>query len=90
MDNASIHTSAEVRQLCKECGVQLEYLPPYSPHFNPIEQTFNVLKAWIQRHFWRVEFFEDFGRFLELALREAIDASNVECHYEGSGYSRIE
>ena len=47
MDNASIHTSTKVRQLCQTFGVQLEYLPPYSPDFNPIEQSFNVLKAWI-------------------------------------------
>jgi transposase len=25
----------------------LEFLPPYSPDFNPIEATFHDLKAWI-------------------------------------------
>lgn len=28
----------------------LIYLPPYSPDFNPIEQAFHSLKAWLRRH----------------------------------------
>jgi len=26
----------------------LEYLPPYSPDFNPIEEGFSAMKAWIR------------------------------------------
>jgi transposase len=36
MDNASIHHSEKVEQLCNEAGVKLLYLPPYSPTLNPI------------------------------------------------------
>jgi hypothetical protein len=35
MDNASFHHSARIEQLCKEAGVKLLYLPPYSPDLNP-------------------------------------------------------
>ncbi|KAI9059854.1 hypothetical protein FKP32DRAFT_1531681, partial [Trametes sanguinea] len=28
----------------------LIYLPPYSPDFNPIEQAFHSIKAWLRRH----------------------------------------
>ncbi|TDL16343.1 hypothetical protein BD410DRAFT_702329, partial [Rickenella mellea] len=28
----------------------LIYLPPYSPDFNPIEQCFHSIKAWLRRH----------------------------------------
>lgn len=31
-------------------GAMLIYLPPYSPDFNPIEQAFHSIKAWLQRH----------------------------------------
>ena len=31
-------------------GAKLIYLPPYSPDFNPIEQTFHSIKAWLRRH----------------------------------------
>ena len=31
-------------------GARLIYLPPYSPDFNPIEQAFHSIKAWLRRH----------------------------------------
>jgi hypothetical protein len=31
-------------------GAKLIYLPPYSPDFNPIEQAFHSIKAWLRRH----------------------------------------
>jgi hypothetical protein len=31
-------------------GVRVEYLPPYSPDFNPIEEAFSKIKAFIRRN----------------------------------------
>jgi len=31
--------------MCHEAGVVLAYLSPYSPDYNPIEESFNGLKA---------------------------------------------
>jgi hypothetical protein len=31
-------------------GVRIEFLPPYSPNFNPIEEAFSKIKAFIRRH----------------------------------------
>lgn len=31
-------------------GARLIYLPPYLPDFNPIEQAFSSVKAWLRRH----------------------------------------
>jgi len=31
-------------------GAKLIYLPPYSPNFNPIEQSLHSLKAWLHHH----------------------------------------
>jgi hypothetical protein len=30
--------------------IRVEYLPPYSPDFNPIEEAFSKIKAFIRRH----------------------------------------
>jgi len=30
--------------------MQLLYLLPYSPNFNPIEEAFSCIKAWIRSH----------------------------------------
>src|ERR1700722_3702599 len=32
-------------------GLRLEYLPTYSPDFNPIELAFSAFKAYIRRHY---------------------------------------
>lgn len=29
---------------------RLIYLPPYSPDFNPIEEAFSAIKAWLKRN----------------------------------------
>lgn len=31
-------------------GVQIEYLPPYSPDLNPIKEAFSKIKAFIRRN----------------------------------------
>jgi hypothetical protein len=31
-------------------GIQVEYLPPYSPDLNPIEEAFSKIKHWIRHH----------------------------------------
>lgn len=49
MDNAAFHHSDRVKQLCSDTGVRLLYLPPYSPDFNPIEEFFAELKAYIKK-----------------------------------------
>ncbi|KAJ3497410.1 hypothetical protein NLJ89_g10351 [Agrocybe chaxingu] len=51
LDNCAIHHDDEVRQIIVEdCGAKLIYLPPYSPDYNPIEQSFHSLKSWLHRH----------------------------------------
>lgn len=34
----------------KFLGAKLCYIPPYSPDFNPIEEAFSSMKAWLRRH----------------------------------------
>jgi transposase len=38
-------TTTNTLSVCK-----LIFLPPYSPDYNPIEQAFSSVKAWIRRH----------------------------------------
>ncbi|KAF7350719.1 Transposase domain-containing protein [Mycena sanguinolenta] len=49
LDNARIHHSDEIRELVESFGCRIEYLPPYSPHYNPIEQVFSVIKSYLRR-----------------------------------------
>ena len=36
--------------LISSVGAKLIYLPPYSPDFNPINQVFHTIKAWLHCH----------------------------------------
>ncbi|KAJ2911978.1 hypothetical protein MD484_g8431, partial [Candolleomyces efflorescens] len=48
MDNASIHKSQELQQMIEARGMRLVFLPAYSPDYNPIEECFSAIKAWIR------------------------------------------
>jgi transposase len=48
-DNLNVHKSAQARQLIKDAGCELTFLPRYSPDFNPIEGSFSKLKAFVRR-----------------------------------------
>jgi transposase len=45
MDNLSAHKSDQVRAALQARGVQLIFLPPYSPDLNPIEHCWSKMKA---------------------------------------------
>jgi transposase len=44
LDNLSTHKVAGVRQAIEASGARLEYLPPYSPELNPIENLWSKVK----------------------------------------------
>ena len=68
MDNVPFHKSAAIRQLIAQHGHRCEYLPPYSPFLNPIENLFSQWKSMVRRRNCQNE--ED--------LREAIRSASEE------------
>jgi transposase len=48
LDNLAMHRQPEVRAAIEGAGAHLRFLPPYSPDFNPIEQAFAKLKAFLR------------------------------------------
>ena len=48
LDNLAVHKQPEVRVAIEAVGAQVRHLPPYSPDFNPIEQAFAKLKAFLR------------------------------------------
>lgn len=58
LDNAKIHMSQELEDMCERAGVLLACLPPYSCDYNPIETSFALLKRWIRKH---AETAQDYG-----------------------------
>ncbi len=66
MDNLKAHKVAGVREAIEACGARLEYLPPYSPDFNPIEECWSKVKTALRKAKARTR------EALEAALKEAL------------------
>lgn len=48
LDNLAVHKQPDVRAAIETAGASVRLLPPYSPDFNPIEQAFAKLKAFLR------------------------------------------
>lgn len=48
LDNLSVHKHKDIAPLIKRAGATVEYLPPYSPDFNPIEKMWGKIKAFLR------------------------------------------
>jgi transposase len=46
MDNATIHCSKEIEEMCERAGVKQVFTAPYTPVTSPIEEHFAELKAY--------------------------------------------
>jgi transposase len=49
MDNLNVHKDATVAMLLQQAGVEVVFLPPYSPEFNPIEKAWAKMKDLLRR-----------------------------------------
>jgi transposase len=90
MDNASWHHSEKIMQMYRDAGVVLEFLSPYSPDFNPIEEYFGVLKKFIKKKWHENKDFisREFKMFLEWCVDVVgNDAHIVENHFRHAGLS---
>ena len=83
MDNLSSHKSSRIIDKIHSAGVEVLFLPPYSPDLNPIEQIFAKIKAILCRFGARTE------RRLYHAISKAIGsvtASDCLNCFSNSGY----
>ena len=51
LDNYSVHKSVFIKNIANILNICLIYLPPYSPHLNPIEQLWKMMKNRIKKYF---------------------------------------
>jgi transposase len=84
LDNLAVHKHPEIRAAIEAVGAQLRFLPPYSPDFNPIEQAFAKLKAFLRAA--RPRTFDHICELIAAAIQlfTATECANYMRH---SGYS---
>lgn len=63
-DNAGYHCSNDVKAIAKELGIELHYLPPYSPNLNPIERLWKIMHERVTYN----RYYENFSIFTEAIL----------------------
>jgi transposase len=85
MDNARIHHHAELIDWLEENGYVVEFLPPYSPDLNPIEESFSAIKAWIRRNAEEYDHIEDPHILLEDACAH-IGPQHASGYFRNCGY----
>lgn len=82
-------------EVARRKGVLVRFLPPYSPDFNPIEESFGDLKAYIRRHYRRERpHYQTYQLFLESAVRQVGTGEGArqraKAHFEHSGIHNLE
>ena len=83
MDNLSVHKNSFDTSKFKSRNIEVKYLPPYSPDFNPIEKMWSKIKAKLKEYKAR-----DQDSLLN-AIRDAfnlVTASNAKGWFESCGY----
>lgn len=83
LDNLSAHKVSGLREWLAERGVDVLFLPPYSPDFSPVEQAWSKLKTSLrtaQARGWEA---------LQEALRAAVDwisSADAQHWFDHCGY----
>jgi transposase len=49
MDNLSSHKVSGIKELIVQTGASIEYLPPYSPDLNPVENMWSKVKSFLRK-----------------------------------------
>ena len=57
-----------LQKLCDDVEIILDFLPPYSSDFNPIEEAFAELKAWMRKNNQLQDAYTDFEVFMKAGL----------------------
>lgn len=84
MDNLSAHKSDTIRRLIEARGAHLEFLPPYSPDFNPIELCWSKVKTALRAA--KARDWDALVEALAKALR-SVTPENVVAWFAHCGYA---
>ena len=86
MDNLSAHKSQPTLELMARAGVEVLFLPAYSPDFNPIEKMWSKLKAYLRKAEARTR--EELEQAIAQALK-TVTAQDARNWFASCGYSFI-
>jgi len=83
LDNYSVHKSQFIKKVAKILNIQLIYLPPYSPHLNPIEQLWRKMKNIIKQYLIKSD------NYLEKLVIKTFEESLINHHFTDEWYIKF-
>src|SRR5262249_60361834 len=83
LDRLGAHRGRAVARAIRKAGAGVWYLPPYSPDFNPIEQIWAKVKAYLRKAARRTTetLWDAIGEALALVTREDCQNCFDHCGY---------
>jgi transposase/uncharacterized protein YnzC (UPF0291/DUF896 family) len=84
LDNLSAHTGETIRQLIEARGARVQFLPPYSSDFNPIELCWSKIKTALRAA--KARTFDALIEALAQALR-SISLTDIQNWFAHCGYA---
>jgi transposase len=84
MDNVSFHKNRRAVNLIEAAGARAEYLPAYSPEFNPIEHGISKIKAALRRAKAKTQ--PKLERALSQAMRQ-VTSDDIRGWFNHCGYA---
>lgn len=84
MDNLPTHKVAGIAQVVEARGARLEYLPPYSPDYNPIERCWSKIKTYLRQA--KARSYRALVRAIKESL-ETITGADIHAWFEFCGYA---
>jgi transposase len=84
LDNLSPHKHAVIRCLIEARGATVEFLPPYSPDLNPIENCWSKAKAFLRK--MKARTFDELITALAQALR-SVSPQDAAAWFAHCGYA---
>lgn len=83
LDNVAFHKMGKIRKAIEATGAQLQFLPPYSPDFSPIEYMWSKIKAILKKLAPRT--LNDFKKAIKVAFK-SVSKSDLLAWFEHCGY----
>ena len=86
LDNLSVHHAEPIVSLLQDTGILVEFLPPYSPDLNPIEEVFSYVKYYLRQHSDMIDAITDPTIIIHAAFN-SITRQDCQAWITHSGYS---
>ena len=82
-----MHHTEPIVSLLQESGILVEFLPPYSPDLNPVDEAFSYVKYCLWQHSDVVDAITDYTQIIHSAFN-SVTLGHCQAWITHSGYNK--